>query len=305
MTQAAVFPGQGAQYVGMGAPLWERYPLARELLDEAESVLGFAIGRVMAEGPEQELTRTDLSQPAILLHSWMAWRVLCAERGEPAIALCGGLSLGEYSALLLAGACDFPTALRLVRLRGQAMQEAADARSGGMLALIGADEAAAQALCDAVRADEEVLQIANLNSAGQVVIAGDRDACERATSLARDHGIRRAVPLPVAGAFHSPHMAPAADRLRAALSDSQLQDPRIPVYSNVTAAPVHSAAEIPDLLVKQLTHPVRWAASLQAMHSAGAEAFLELGPGKTISGMIARTLDGVTSTHIDGPDDLD
>ena len=298
MPLALVFPGQGAQVVGMGSALAANVPEARALLELADRVLGFPLSQVMAQGPEAELMRTDVSQPAILVHSLMALAAVRARRGEPAFAATAGLSLGEYTALVAAGALGAEDAIRLVRLRGQAMQAAADAVPGGMVALLGTDEAGAQKLCDAC-AQGEVLAVANLNSSGQVVISGTKTACERATAGAKAQGIKRAVPLPVAGAFHSPLMAPAADRLRAALAQVRLNDPRVPVYANVTAAPVTRAADIPDLLIKQLTAPVRWAQSVQAMQAAGIGEFLELGPGKTLKGMIERTVTGVAISNVD------
>ena len=305
MTQALVFPGQGAQYVGMGLSLAERSPAAKAVLAEADEILGFALSAVIADGPEAELTRTDISQPAILVVSWMAYQALAEAKGAPDCAATAGLSLGEYTALVAAGALSFADAVKLVRIRGEAMQAAADARAGGMVALIGADEASATALCDAVRESDEVLQVANLNSTGQVVIAGDAAACERAAAAVKDHGIRRGIPLPVAGAFHSPHMAPAAERLGEALAATSFADPTVPVYANATAEAVTNATDIPGLLIRQLTDPVRFAASCQAMQAAGVDSFLELGPGKTLCGMISRTVDGVTCANVDKADDLD
>jgi [acyl-carrier-protein] S-malonyltransferase len=211
--------------------------------------------------------------------------------------------LGEYTALVAAGALSFADAVRLVRLRGEAMQAAADATPSGMVALIGADEASAQKLCD-LAAEGQVLQVANLNSTGQVVISGHQAACERAVAKVKDVGLRKAVPLSVAGAFHSALMAPAADRLRSAISTVSLSDPRIPVYTNVHAGPVRTAAEIPDLLVRQLTQPVRWADSLMRMQADGISEFWELGPNKTLCGMIARTLKDVTCKNLDKATDL-
>lgn len=298
MSRALVFPGQGAQYVGMGVELAQRFPAARALLDEADRVLGFALSDIMANGPEAELTRTDISQPAIFTASAMSLAV-AEEAVKPlSRAACAGLSLGEYTALYAAGALSFADGLRLVRLRGQAMQAAAEAAPGGMVALVGADEAQAAALC-AAAAQGEVLTVANLNSPGQVVISGARGACVRALELAKQHGIRRAMSLAVAGAFHSPLMQPAAERLRAALAAVAWRDPQWPVYSNVTAAPVTRAADIPELLARQLTSPVRWADSVRAMHAAGIDEFLELGPGKTLSGMIARTVEGAACRNLD------
>ena len=307
MSLALVFPGQGAQYVGMGASLAERYPVARDILDEADDALNFALSDVILHGPESELTRTDLSQPAILTVSWMAYRVWQKSLGQVNVAAAAGLSLGEYTALTAAEALTFADALRLVRLRGQAMQAAAEQVPSGMVALIGPDEAKAAALCDSV-AEGDTLQVANLNCPGQVVISGTQAACDRAIAAVKEQGkelgIRRAVALPVAGAFHSQLMAPAADRLAQALADTTIADPQIPVYTNVTASPVVRAADIADLLIQQLTSPVRWAESVEAMHAAGLQQFLELGPGKSLSGMIARTVKGVTCHNIDVTEDV-
>lgn len=298
MPRALVFPGQGAQYVGMGSELAQRFPSARRLLDEADGVLGFALSDIMANGPEADLTRTDVSQPAILVASAMSLAVAQEAIKPLTCSAVAGLSLGEYTALYASGVLSFADAVKLVRLRGEAMQAAADAAPGGMVALIGADEAQAAALCSEA-ANGEVLAVANLNSTGQVVISGSRGACVRAVELAKKHNIRRAMPLPVAGAFHSPLMAPAADRLKAALAGVVLKDPQWPVYCNVTAKPVTRASEIPGLLVAQLTSPVRWADSVVAMQAAGVGEFLELGPGKTLGGMISRTVKDVTCRNLD------
>lgn len=303
MSLALVFPGQGAQYVGMGKALAETCAPARALLAQADAALGFSLSKIMAEGPESELTRTDLSQPAILVHSLMAHAALQEKLGSLPCAATAGLSLGEYSALVAAGAVDFVDAVKLVRLRGEAMQAAAEAVASGMVALIGPDEATAAKLCEAA-AEGEVLQVANLNSPGQVVISGAKAACERAAAKAKDFGIRRAVPLPVAGAFHSALMAPAAERLKAALAATRFRDPVVPVYTNVTAQPVTKASEIPDLLVRQLTSPVRWADSVVNLQKAGVTECWELGPQKQLSGMIARTVQGVTCKNVDTPADL-
>ncbi len=303
MARALVFPGQGAQYVGMAMPLAAQVPAARALLAQADGILGFSLSAVIADGPEAELTRTDVSQPAILVASLMAHAALVQKLGDPDFAATAGLSLGEYTALVAAGALDFADAVRLVRLRGEAMQAAAEAVPSGMVALIGPDEATAQKLC-AAAADGEVLQVANLNATGQVVISGAKAACERAIARAKEFGIRRAVALPVAGAFHSALMAPAAERLRAALAATRFRDPRVPVYANVTAAPVTAAAEIPGLLVRQLTSPVRWADSTQRMAAAGITEFWEIGPSKHLSGMIARTVPGAVCRNLDTVEDL-
>jgi [acyl-carrier-protein] S-malonyltransferase len=302
MSRALIFPGQGAQYVGMAVDLAQASPAAAALLAQAEAILGLPLGRLLGEGPEAELTRTDISQPAILVASLMAKQVLeerlAATGKRLEFAATAGLSLGEYTALVAAGALSFADAVRLVRLRGQAMQAAAEAVPSGMVALIGADEATAQKLCD-LAAEGEVLQVANLNATGQVVISGAKAACERAVAKAKDVGLRKAIPLPVAGAFHSALMAPAADRLRAAIATVALMDPRVPVYANVHARPVTKAAEVPELLVAQLTKPVRWADSVVNMQKAGIAEFWELGPGKTLGGMISRTVKDVVCRNLD------
>ncbi len=303
MARALIFPGQGSQYVGMGMELAERYPVAREVLDQADEALGFALSDIIANGPEDELTRTDISQPAILTASWMAFRVLEHSLSTVSFAATAGLSLGEYTALVAAGAVSFEDALRLVRLRGEAMQDASELVPSGMVALVGADEKTAQALCDAV-ADGAVLQVANLNSTGQVVISGETSACERAIAAAKEHGIRRALSLPVAGAFHSELMRPAAERLQEAVDRTKFVDPRVPVYANVSAAPVTEAGEIGDLLIRQLTSPVRWADSCISMNETGITEFWELGPGKALCGMISRTVKDVTVANLDKAGDV-
>lgn len=289
--------------MGMGVELAKAYPSAKSLLDEADAILGMKLSGTIAAGPEAELTRTDISQPAILVVSLMAFQVLKSVASHLAYAATAGLSLGEYTALVAAEAISFADALKLVRLRGQAMQDAAERVKSGMVALIGADETAAQKLCDAA-AGGEVLQVANLNSVGQVVISGAAAACERAVAQAKAAGIRKAIPLNVAGAFHSDLMAPAADRLRQALTQVRFSDPKVPVYANVHAKPVTSAREIPELMVAQLTKPVRWADSVVAMQKAGIAEFWELGPGKTLGGMITRTVAGVTAKNLDVPADV-
>jgi [acyl-carrier-protein] S-malonyltransferase len=298
MSRALVFPGQGAQYVGMGMELAQKFPAARRVLDDADRALGFALSDYIANGPEGELTRTDISQPAILTVSVMAFEVLKTIISPLSFAATAGLSLGEYTALIAAEAVDFPSALKLVRLRGQAMQAAAEAVPSGMVVLIGPDEATAAKLCAAV-AQGEVLEVANLNCPGQVVISGTKAACDRAIAAAKEHGIRRAMALPVAGAFHSQLMAPAAERLRAALAATAFSDPRVPVYTNVHAGPVTKASEIAGLLEKQLTSPVRWAESVANLNASGVMSFWELGPGKTLCGMISRTVQGVECRNLD------
>lgn len=305
MTLALVFPGQGAQYVGMAKDL-ASIPAAGTLLAQAESALGLPLGKLMAAGPEAELTRTDISQPAILVASLMALAAV-SQQGAPPAAACAGLSLGEYTALVAAGALQALDAVHLVRIRGEAMQVAAVAVPSGMVALIGADEAGAERLCQAC-AQGEVLAVANLNSPGQVVISGAKAACERAVALVatdgKAYGVRKAVPLPVAGAFHSPLMQPAVARLAQALEGTAIQAPRIPVYANVTGARIEDPQRIRALLLDQLTKPVRWAEDVVAMHRDGVDEFLELGPKATLGGMIQRTVTNVRLRNVDTLADL-
>lgn len=301
--RALVFPGQGAQYVGMAMELAERHPIARDILGQADDILGMALSDIIANGPESELTRTDISQPAILTASWMAYSVLARHLEPLLFSATAGLSLGEYTAHCAAGSLSFADALTLVRIRGQAMQQAADAVPSGMVALIGGDEQQAAELCEAC-AEGDVLTVANLNSPGQVVIAGAEGACQRAVAAAKEHGFRRALPLPVAGAFHSPLMQPAAERLRAALADTTFSDPRVPVYTNVDAQPLSQADAIAETLERQLTSPVRWQDSVLRMHADGIQTMWELGPGKTLCGMIQRTAKDVQTGNLDKPEDL-
>lgn len=292
-------PGQGAQAVGMGKA-WHADPQARAVFDHADRVLagrlpeGRTLSSLCFEGPDTLLNRTDVSQPAIFVAGIACWRALLARwgygNGESPLAAAAGLSLGEYTALCIAGAIGFEDALNLVALRGRAMQEAAQATPSGMVALIGADEAQAQDVCDRARGGE-VLVCANFNAPGQVVLSGSTGACARAADAASAMGLR-ATALPVAGAFHSPIMAPAADRLAAALAGTPVKAPRCPVLSNVSARPHEADPDaIRRRLVEQLTMPVRWSACCQHLASVGAPAggaWHELAPGKTLAGLMRR-----------------
>lgn len=291
-------PGQGAQAVEMGRAWAERSVAARETFDEADAILAGSLGaplrRLCFEGPAETLNRTDVSQPAIYVCSVACYRGMAEAMGaEPAVVAAGGLSLGEYTALCVGGAFSFADGLRLVALRGRAMQDAAEATASTMVALIGADEDKANALCDAARGGD-VLVAANFNAPGQVVISGSLAACERAEALAGEHGLR-ATRLSVAGAFHSPLMKPAAERLGAALANTPIGAPNCTVMSNVTGRPHDSdAGSIRERLVAQLTNPVRWAANCEwlATTHSGAE-WHELAPGKTLAGMMRRIDKGV------------
>lgn len=313
-------PGQGAQFVGMGKAWHDASPEARALFDEADAVLGARLGGTLSDlcfsGPAERLNRTDVSQPAIFVTSVACWRGLLAGwsfgNGEAKLAAAAGLSLGEYTALHLAGAISFRDALELVTLRGRAMQDAAEAVAAGggggsgMVALIGADEAQAEAVCAQARGTE-VLVPANFNAPGQIVLSGHLTACQRAGEAAGGMGLR-ATMLHVAGAFHSPLMAPAAERLRQALARIEIKEPRCPVLSNVTgtahaAAPGGSMSEsIRARLVDQLTMPVRWAACCTWLGGHAQGAAHELAPGKTLAGLMRRIDRDLKVTTHDEPE---
>jgi [acyl-carrier-protein] S-malonyltransferase len=304
-------PGQGAQAVGMAKKWFDASPLAREVFAAADRILGSRLGSPLSElcfgGPAERLNQTDAAQPAIYTASVACWRATLSAwnagprtngSNEAGVFGAAGLSLGEYTALHIAGCFSFEEGLELVALRGRAMQDAATAVPSGMVALIGADEAQAQSVCDAAREDG-VLVCANFNAPGQVVLSGDKPACERAVSAAAGAGLR-AQPLPVAGAFHSPIMAPAAERLGAALARTPVAAPRCRVYSNVTAAP-HQADAAPGgsgtieqsiraRLIEQLTSPVRWAQSCTRLvgDAPQGSTWHELAPGKTLAGLLRR-----------------
>jgi len=288
MHTAYLFPGQGSQTPGMARDLYDAFAEARARLDDANAILGFDLTGAMFGDDAEALRATDITQPALYAHSLAAMAVLEARRDFPhAVA---GHSLGEYSALAAAGALSFEDGLRLVRLRGQLMAEAGTERPGTMAALLGADDAQAEALCAAVSTADAVVVPANYNSPGQIVVSGDVAAVEAAAARAAEFGAKKAVLLTVSGAFHSPLMQPAADRLGAALAKAEIRTPRCPVYLNVTAAPTTDPDEIRTRLLEQLTSPVRWAQTLTAMHGSGIGRFVEVGTGNVLSGLVKRTL---------------
>lgn len=281
-------PGQGSQYVGMGKELAESYPAARATFAEADDALGFALSRLCWEGPEEELTLTVNAQPAILTHSVAVWRVLEEERPLE-VSIAAGHSLGEFSAYVAAGALGFAEAVRTVRRRGELMYGSGTRRPGTMAAVLGLDDATADRVCREASDDAGGIVVpANYNSPGQIVVSGDVAAVRRAEELAREAGAKRVVPLNVSGAFHSPLMAVAAEGLREALDSVEMIDPRFPIVSNVTAEPVSDAASARDLLLRQLTSPVRWTALTRAMLDTGVESFVEIGPGSVLTGLLRR-----------------
>jgi [acyl-carrier-protein] S-malonyltransferase len=281
-------PGQGAQIVGMGKSLFDYSASIRELFQSAGRILGFDLASICLNGPEDRLNQTDISQPAIYVTSIASYRT-AVESGlfdAGAVTAYAGLSLGEYTALHLSGAIGFEEGLRLVALRGKYMQEAAVASPSGMVALIGADEAAARKICDE-NAQGEVLVPANYNAPGQIVLSGSIAACQRAVAAADALGIR-AMPLKVAGAFHSPLMQSAANKMTAELARVSFSQPAKTVYSNVTARPHAEPEAIKRLLVEQIVSPVRWEQTMQALVAAPEARFIELAPGKTLAGLAKR-----------------
>jgi [acyl-carrier-protein] S-malonyltransferase len=284
---AVMFPGQGSQHVGMGTELAAAEAGVRELFEEADDVLGVALGRLCREGPEEDLLRTENAQPAILLHSYAVWRTLPDEIRSSAV-VGAGHSLGEFSAWLAAGSLAFADALRVVRRRGELMAASGDERPGTMAAILGLEPADVIAVCAATSNGDGVVVPPNFNAPGQIVISGDVAAVEAACAAALEAGARRAVPLSVSGAFHSPLMTVARDGLAAALEAVDMRDPDFPVVANAAAEPIGEAEQGRRLLVEQLTSPVRWVESIGAMEEAGPDLWIELGPGGVLTGLLRR-----------------
>lgn len=296
MPYAILFPGQGSQTVGMGADVFTARPDL--LVEQADAVLGWSLRELCEAGPEEELTRTDRAQPALYAVSYALWEAFAATAPPPAAA--AGHSLGEYTALAAAGVFSFAEGLRLVAARGEAMANAAERHGGGMAALLGGDAAGAEAMAEARRSEGGSLWVANLNAPGQVVVAGGAEDIAWVAEHARSHGVRRAVPLKVAGAFHSPLMAPAAEELEAALAAVRIRAAAFPVWANADAAP---AADIVAALLRQLTSPVRFSETLDAMAASGIDAFVHIGPGDVTAGLARRTVDGATVHVVSSIDD--
>ncbi|MBA4747635.1 MAG: ACP S-malonyltransferase [Sphingopyxis sp.] len=295
--RAYIFPGQGSQSVGMGRALADASPTARAVFQEVDDALGQHLFKLMTEGPEDQLTLTENAQPAIMANAIATLRVLEQEGGFTLAAIASfvaGHSLGEYSALCAAGAFDLATTARLLKLRGQAMQAAVPVGIGAMAALLGNGVDAAQALADAA-AEGEVCTVANDNDPTQVVISGHKGAIERAIAAAKDHGFKRGIALPVSAPFHCPLMQSAADAMADALGQHPPAAPLVPVFANVTAAPVSDPADIARLLVEQVTGRVRWRESVAAMEAAGVHQFAEFG-GKVLGPMVKRSAAGEVET---------
>ncbi|MCS7238555.1 MAG: ACP S-malonyltransferase [Thermoguttaceae bacterium] len=286
---AFLFPGQGAQFVGMGKRLYESLPAARRLFDEAGKILGYDLAQLCFNGPAETLDSTIYSQPAIFVTSLAAVEALRAESPDVVLACeaAAGLSLGEYSALVFAGVMEFPEGLLIVQRRGAAMQQASEATPGGMISILGLELVEVERICEQA-SQGEILRVANLLCPGVTVISGTTAACERAADLAVKAGASRVVPVAVAGAFHTPIMKPADQKLAEAIATARLRRPRIPVISNVDARPHDDPEEIRELLIRQVIEPVRWEESMRYLLAAGFDQFYEVGPGRVLRGLMRR-----------------
>ena len=302
MSTAFLFPGQGAQHVGMGQDLCRSHSEAAACFEQAEAITGLPLRRLCFEGPEDDLARTDISQPAIFTMSMAMLRVVEAITGDamPVANRVAGLSLGEYTALCAAGAISFETGVDLVTQRGRYMQAAAEASDGGMLCLLGADEVVAEAVCEKA-AGAGRIQPANFNCPGQIVLSGETAACRTAAEVAEGCGASGVVALKVAGAFHSPLMQPAADRLAEALAAADIRPPAVEVLSNVTGEPHDGDADaIRRRLLEQLTRPVLWQRNCEYLLNAGVGTFLEMGPGRVLAGLMRRISRRTRVTSLNG-----
>jgi [acyl-carrier-protein] S-malonyltransferase len=309
MTTALIFPGQGSQAIGMGKALSENFASAREVFQEVDDALSQPLFKLMQEGPDADLTSTENAQPAIMAVSLAAFRVLEKETGLKItdIACVAGHSLGEYSALTAAGTFSIADAAKLLRIRGNAMQQAVPAGKGGMVAIIGPEFAQVEEIVREARnrAMSEIIEIANQNSTNQTVISGSARGMEIAIEVAKEKGAKRALALPVSAPFHCSMMAPAAEKMRAALATAAMKNPAVPVVANVTADYVSDADAIRELLVAQVTGMVRWVDSVETMKARGVTRVIEIGHGNVLTGLIKRIAPEIATVNIASPADLD
>ncbi|NQU26961.1 MAG: ACP S-malonyltransferase [Candidatus Marinimicrobia bacterium] len=285
MKIAFIFPGQASQKVGMGLDFYSNTEMGKNYFDLADDIMGSKISDVILNGPEETLKQTRYTQPAIYIVSVITGQLLLEKGIKPAAV--AGHSLGEYSALTIAGAFDFATGLELVKLRAASMQEAGQAQTGAMAAIIGLDESQVEQVCQKAT-DSGIVVVANFNAPGQIVISGSVAGVHSAMTIAKEYGARKVIELNVSGAFHSPLMTPAREKLAQKLADTMINDLTIPVYSNVTTKPVTIGSEIRKNLINQLENPVRWQASISNMGSAGITNFIEVGPGRVLQGLLRR-----------------
>ena len=295
--KAFVFPGQGAQFVGMGKDLYDNNATAKELFEKANEILGYRITDIMFAGTDDDLKQTKVTQPAVFLHSVIS-AICMGDKFQP--EMTAGHSLGEFSALVAAGALSFEDGLKLVYARAMAMQKACEAAPSTMAAIIGLSDDVIEKVCTEVSSEGNIVVPANYNCPGQLVISGNIDAVNAACEKLKEAGAKRALVLPVGGAFHSPLMQPAKDELQAAIEATEFSNPRIPVYQNVDAKAHTDAAEIKQNLIAQLTAPVKWTYEVKQMMADGATDFVECGPGKALQGMILKIAKGVEGISISG-----
>jgi len=295
MAKAFVFPGQGAQFVGMGKDLYDNNPLAKDLFEKANDILGYRITDIMFEGTDEELKQTKVTQPAVFLHSVLTALFATPsdnpEENKP--QMMAGHSLGEFSALVVSGALSFEDGLRLVYARAMAMQKACEMAPSTMAAIIGLADEKVEEICASINREGYVVIPANYNNPGQLVISGNIEAINEACAKLKEAGAKRALPLKVGGAFHSPLMQPAKDELQAAIEQTEFHEPMCPIYQNVDGRPHTQPEEIKQNLIAQLTSPVRWTQCVQSMIADGADDFTECGPGKALQGMIVKINRGV------------
>ena len=307
MTIAFVFPGQGSQAVGMGEALLASFPTARETLEEVDDALSLNLSRLIREGPAEDLTLTENTQPALMAIGMAVLRVIVRDAGfdfAGRVSHVAGHSLGEYSALAAAGAFSLPDAARLLRTRGRAMQEAVPVGEGAMAALLGATLEQARGIAGDAEEDQ-VCDVANDNAPGQVVLSGNREAVDRAVALAKERGVRRSVMLPVSAPFHCRLLRPAADVMEEALSTVDMNPPEPPLVANVSAETVSDPDEIRELLVAQVTGLVRWRECVLAMRAAGVETAVEIGAGKVLTGLARRIDPDLAALSVESPDDIE